>query len=116
MRLRPERVNHVWSYDFVSAKTYDGRTVRMLNLIDEHSRECLAIHVQRQLKSDDVLAVLPHTDRTALLDPFREHLFQAGIGQISEIFEGDPPHAPRGCIAQAWSVAQLFDIAQACEV
>ena len=52
----------------------------------------------------------------ALLDPFREHLFQAGIGQISEIFEGDPPHAPRGCIAQAWSVAQLFDIAQACEV
>ena len=52
----------------------------------------------------------------ALLDAFREHLFQAGIGQISEIFEGDPPHAPRGCTAQAWSVAQLFDIAQACEV
>ena len=56
------------------------------------------------------------TEVRALLDPFREHLFQAGIGQISEIFEGDPPHAPRGCIAQAWSVAQLFDIAQACEV
>jgi hypothetical protein len=41
VRLRPTHPNHVWSYDFVSAKTYDGRTVRMLNLIDEHSRECL---------------------------------------------------------------------------
>ncbi len=43
VRLRPQHANHVWSYDFVSAKTYDGRTVRMLNLIDEHSRECLMI-------------------------------------------------------------------------
>ena len=41
VRLRPQHRNHVWSYDFVSAKTYDGRTVRMLNLIDEHSQECL---------------------------------------------------------------------------
>jgi hypothetical protein len=43
VRLRPEHANHVWSYDFVSARTHDGRTVRMLNLIDEHSRECLMI-------------------------------------------------------------------------
>jgi transposase InsO family protein len=43
VRLRPEHANHVWSYDFVSAKTHDGRTVRMLNLIDEHTRECLMI-------------------------------------------------------------------------
>ena len=41
VRLRPERPNHVWSYDFVSAKTQDGRTVRMLNLIDEYTREWL---------------------------------------------------------------------------
>ena len=41
VRLRPERARHVWSYDFVSARTHDGRTVRMLNLIDEHTRECL---------------------------------------------------------------------------
>jgi len=41
VRLRPEHKNHVWSYDFVSAKTHDGRTVRMLNLIDEYTRECL---------------------------------------------------------------------------
>jgi putative transposase len=43
LRLRPERANHVWSYDFVSAMTHDGRTLRMLTLIDEYTRECLAI-------------------------------------------------------------------------
>ena len=39
---------------------------------------------------------------------FREHLSDAGLGQVSEIFDADPPHAPRGCIAQAWSVAELL--------
>ena len=39
---------------------------------------------------------------------FREHLSDAGLGQVSEIFDGDPPHTPRGCIAQAWSVAELL--------
>ena len=42
IRLRPERPNHVWSYDFVEARTHDGRKFRMLNLIDEFTRECLA--------------------------------------------------------------------------
>ena len=55
VRLRPEHVNHVWSYDFVSAKTYDGRTVRMLNLIDEHSRECLTIRPERRWSSAKVI-------------------------------------------------------------
>ena len=45
VRLRPERANHVWSYDFVSAMTHDGRTLRLLVLIDEYTRECLAIRV-----------------------------------------------------------------------
>jgi putative transposase len=49
VRLRPERANHVWSYDFVSAMTHDGRTLRMLTLIDEYTRECLAIRVARRL-------------------------------------------------------------------
>ena len=44
VRLRPERRDHVSSYDFVSTLTHGGRTVRMLNLIDEHTRECLANH------------------------------------------------------------------------
>jgi predicted glycogen debranching enzyme len=43
-----------------------------------------------------------------LLEPFKGHLSEAGIGSISEIFDGDPPHAPKGCFAQAWSVAELL--------
>ena len=58
VRLRPEHKNHVWSYDFVSAFTHDGRTVRMLNLIDEHTRECLAIHVRRRINSSHLIDVL----------------------------------------------------------
>ena len=55
MRLRPERTNHVWSYDFVSTRTHDGRTVRLLTLIDEYTRECLALRVARRLGSLDVM-------------------------------------------------------------
>lgn len=58
VRLRPQRPNHVWSYDFMSAFTHDGRTVRFLNLIDEYTRECLAIHVGRRIKSSQVIDVL----------------------------------------------------------
>jgi len=45
---------------------------------------------------------------TVWLRPLMEHLLEAGLGQISEIFDGDPPHYPRGCIAQAWSVGELL--------
>ncbi len=45
----------------------------------------------------------------ALLDPIRHHLFDAGLGTISEIFDGAPPHIPRGCPSQAWSVACILD-------
>ena len=58
VRLRPERPNHVWSYDFVSAKTYDGRTVRMLNLIDEHTRESLLVRPERRWSSAKVIEAL----------------------------------------------------------
>ena len=58
VRLRPEYRNHVWSYDFVSAFTHDGRVVRMLNLIDEYTRECLAIYVSRRINSNQVIEVL----------------------------------------------------------
>ena len=51
VRLRPEHGNHVWSYDFVSARTHDGRTVRVLNLIDEYTRECLMIRPERRWSS-----------------------------------------------------------------
>jgi putative transposase len=49
IRLRPEYPNHVWSYDFVEDRTHDGRKFRMLNIIDEFTRECLAIRVSRKL-------------------------------------------------------------------
>ena len=55
VRLRPTHRNHVWSYDFVQTRTHDGRPVRMLTLIDEFTRECLAIDVGRRLRHDDVL-------------------------------------------------------------
>ena len=58
LRLRPERPNHVWSYDFVEDRTHDGRKFRMLNVIDEFTRECLAIRIDRKLKSTDVIDVL----------------------------------------------------------
>jgi predicted glycogen debranching enzyme len=47
------------------------------------------------------------------LSGFRRHLSDAGLGHVSEVFDGDPPHQPRGCIAQAWSVAELLRAAAA---
>ena len=58
IRLRAERPNHVWSYDFVHHRTHDGRAFRMLNIVDEFTRECLAIRVARKLKSTDVIDAL----------------------------------------------------------
>lgn len=58
IRLRAEHPNHVWSYDFVMDKTYEGRPFRTLNVIDEFTRESLAIKVKRNLKSEDVLECL----------------------------------------------------------
>lgn len=55
VRLRPAYQDHVWSYDFVMDRTGEGRSFRMLTLIDEHTRECLAIDVARSLKHGDVL-------------------------------------------------------------
>jgi transposase InsO family protein len=55
VRLRPAHKDHVWSYDFVADRTSDGRAFRMLTLIDEHTRECLAIDVARRLTSEEVL-------------------------------------------------------------
>ena len=58
IRLRPEYKDHVWSYDFVEERTTDGRKFRILNIIDEYSRECLCAKVERRLSSHDVIDVL----------------------------------------------------------
>jgi transposase InsO family protein len=55
VRRRAERRNHVWSYDFVFDRSHDGRPLRMLTIVDEYTRECLAIDVARRLDSQDVL-------------------------------------------------------------
>ena len=54
IRLRPERKDHVWSYDFVAARTADGRAFRILAIVDEYTRECLAMVVKRSITSQDV--------------------------------------------------------------
>jgi len=57
-RLRPERPNHVWAYDFLMDRTHEGRAFRVLAVIDEYTRECLAIIVGRRIHSHDVLYTL----------------------------------------------------------
>ena len=67
VRLRPERPNHVWSYDFVQDRTHDGRVFRTLNIIDEYTKEALVIKVKRKLNSVDVVDAL--TDLFILRGP-----------------------------------------------
>jgi len=58
IRLRPCFKNHVWSYDFVSDRLHNGKRIRMLTVIDEYTRKCLAIRVGSSLKADDVVDTL----------------------------------------------------------
>ena len=55
IRLRPLYRGHVWSYDFVASRTHDGRALKLLTVLDEHTRECLAIVAARKIRSHDVL-------------------------------------------------------------
>nr|MBA2606216.1 hypothetical protein [Acidobacteriota bacterium] len=54
-----------------------------------------------------------HTEKRVgeIVQGFKNHLSEAGSGQISEIFDGAAPHEPRGCVAQAWSVAEILRVA-----
>ena len=58
VRLRPEHKNHVWSYDFVAEKTVDGKNIRILNIIDEYTRECLASVVRRKFRNTDIIEII----------------------------------------------------------
>jgi transposase InsO family protein len=55
IRLRPEHKDHVWSYDFMVARTADGRPLRILTILDEYTRECLCILVERRISSQNVI-------------------------------------------------------------
>jgi putative transposase len=58
IRLRPEYPNHVWSYDFMQDRTHNGSAFRILNIIDEYTRECLSARVERRLSHEEVLEEL----------------------------------------------------------
>ena len=58
IRLKPEHTDHVWSYDFVTDRTTNGKAFRMLNIIDEFTRECLSITVNRKIRAQDVIDAL----------------------------------------------------------
>jgi len=57
IRLRPERKNHVWSWDFVFDRTDDGRPIKLMVVIDEYTRECLAVHVARRIRAKDAIDI-----------------------------------------------------------
>ena len=58
VRQRPEYPNHVWAYDFVMERTQDGRPLKLLTVVDEYTRECVAIAVRRRMRATDVREVL----------------------------------------------------------
>lgn len=58
IRLRPTHRDHVWSYDFIHDRTRDGRGVRILTVLDEYTRECLALRAARNVTAEDVLETL----------------------------------------------------------
>lgn len=58
IRLKPERKNHVWSYDMMMSRTHNGKAFRILNIIDEYTRESLSIKVARHITADDVIQEL----------------------------------------------------------
>ncbi len=60
IRLRPEYKDHVWSYDFMIDRTTNDRAFKILNIIDEYTRECLAIMIARKIKQQDVIDLLFH--------------------------------------------------------
>jgi putative transposase len=57
-RRRAERSDHVWSYDFVMDETEDGRRLKMMPIVDEYTRECLSIEVERSITAEDVVSIL----------------------------------------------------------
>jgi transposase InsO family protein len=57
-RRRAEHKDHVWSYDFVMDRTEDRRTLKMMPVVDEYSRECLCIEVERSITAKEVVKTL----------------------------------------------------------
>jgi putative transposase len=86
IRLRPEQPNDVWSYDFVEGRTHGGGKLRMLNVIDEFTRECLAIRVRPRLRSMDVINVL--SDHFILRDELLDREIFYSLDETRVVIEG----------------------------
>ena len=101
VRLRPKRPDHVWSYDFVEHRTHNGRKYRMLNVIDEFTRECLAIRVSRKLKALDVIDVL--TDLFGLRGVpghiRSDNVLRSEEGRLARQHVSVREHAPAVCLS-----------------
>ena len=85
--LRPLHKNHVWSYDFVSTRTHDGRILKLLTVLDEYTRQCLAIKVGRRTRAHDVLEVLgrygpPQHLRSDNGPEFTAHLIRQWLARL----------------------------------
>ena len=84
--LRPQWADHVWSYDFVAALTHEGRMLKILTLIDEYTRECMALRVGRRLVSYEVIETLADV------------MQQRAIPQHLRSDNG-PESSPKSCVA-----------------
>jgi len=91
VRFRPEFPKHVWSYDFMQDRTHNGVTFRILNVIDEYTRECLAVKIERRLTHRDVLDALfelfcergvPVHIRSDNGSEFTQNAYGPGFGQV----------------------------------
>ena len=74
IRLRSEYENHVWSYDLMIDRTADGRAFKILNIIDEYTRECLDILVARRIRNQDVIDLLFHLFIFRAIPAIPEHI------------------------------------------
>ncbi len=94
IRLRPEHRNHVWAYDFVAERTHDGRPPKLLTVVDEYTRECLAISVARRITSHEVLMTLADLGVTTLFiepaSPWENGYIESFNGKLrDELLNGE---------------------------
>ncbi len=101
VRLRPLHRNHVWSFDFVQARTHDGRSLRVLTLIDKYSRACLALTVARRINSVGVIETLADA---MCLHGIPEHMrcdnvLRSDEGRLARQQVSIREHAPAVCLS-----------------
>ena len=85
IRLRPLYRGHVWSYDFVASRTHDGRALKLLTVLDEHTRECLAIVVARKIRSHDVLEVLAGRAESTIRSHVKHMFAKHGLSRQADL-------------------------------